>query len=68
MKLIPHSLLVAVMRRNEEKVKDYAERHQVPKWYTEAVDLVNDPEINAVYIATPPHMHLPLTKLAAAAG
>ncbi|WP_194974024.1 Gfo/Idh/MocA family protein [Aquiflexum lacus] len=68
MNLIPNSRLVAVMRRNEEKVKDYAKRHHVPKWYTSAEELVNDPEVNAIYIATPPHMHLPYTKLAAAVG
>ena len=65
---IAHSKLVAVMRRDEAKVKDYAQRHGVPKWYTSAEELVHDPEVNAVYIATPPHMHLPLTRLVAAAG
>lgn len=68
MKHIPHSKLVAVMRRDEAKVRDYALRHGVPKWYTSGEELVLDPEVNAVYIATPPHMHLPLTRLAAAAG
>lgn len=68
MQIIPNSRLVAVMRRSEEKVRDYALRHGVPKWYTDGEALVDDPEVNAVYIATPPHMHLPLTKIAAAAG
>ncbi|WP_372937472.1 Gfo/Idh/MocA family protein [Seonamhaeicola sp.] len=49
--------LVAVMRRNEEKAKDYAKRHQVKKYYTNANDLINDDEIDAVYIATPPDSH-----------
>jgi predicted dehydrogenase len=68
MNLIPNSKLGAVMRRNEAKVKDYAQRHGVPKWYTEAQSLVNDPEVNAIYIATPPNAHLELAKMAAAAG
>ncbi|RPA67994.1 gfo/Idh/MocA family oxidoreductase [Cyclobacteriaceae bacterium YHN15] len=68
MNIVPNSKLVAVMRRDEIKVKDYAERHDVPKWYTDAKDLVHDPEVNAIYIATPPHMHLPYTKLAASVG
>ncbi len=68
MKIIPNSRLVAVMRRSEEKVKDYAQRHNVPKWYTSAEKLINDPEVNAIYIATPPNVHLQLTKLAAKAG
>jgi predicted dehydrogenase len=66
--LVPNSKLVAVMRRDEDKVKDYAQRHRVSKWYTDAQALIEDPEINAVYIATPPHMHLPYTKLVAQAG
>ncbi|WP_339870014.1 Gfo/Idh/MocA family oxidoreductase [uncultured Algoriphagus sp.] len=68
MNLIPNSKIVAVMRRSEEKVKDYAKRHGVAKWYTSALDLINDPEVNAIYIATPPNAHLELAKLAAAAG
>lgn len=68
MNLIPHSKLVAVMRRDEAKVKDYAARHGVPKWYTSADALIHDPEVNAIYIATPPNAHLELTRLAAAAG
>lgn len=68
MQLIEHSELVAVMRRNEEKVKDYAKRHRVSKWYTDADALINDPEINAIYIATPPYAHEEYTQKAAAAG
>src|SRR5688572_22425115 len=51
------SALVAVMRRDEAKVKDYASRHQVPAWYTDAQVLINDPGINAIYVATPPSTH-----------
>ncbi len=52
-----HSELVAVMRRNPERVKDYAKRHNVPKWYTDAFELINDKNVDAVYIATPPDTH-----------
>lgn len=65
---IPHSKLVAVMRRDEAKVKDYADRHGVRKRYTSALDLIHDPEVNAIYIATPPNAHLELTRMAAEAG
>ncbi len=54
---VPNSSLVAVMRRNTTKAKDYARRHHVPKWYTDANQLINDPEVNAIYIATPPSSH-----------
>jgi predicted dehydrogenase len=51
------SELVAVMRRDSAKAKDYADRHKVPKWYDNADFLINDPDVNAVYVATPPGSH-----------
>ena len=49
--------LVAVMRRNAELAADYAKRHGVEKHYSCADALINDPDIDAVYIATPPDSH-----------
>jgi predicted dehydrogenase len=54
---VADSRLVAVMRRNAALAEDYALRHNVPKFYANADDLINDLEINAVYIATPPGSH-----------
>ena len=51
------SVLVAVMRRNAMLAEDYASRHNVPKFYSNADDLINDKEVNIVYIATPPDSH-----------
>jgi predicted dehydrogenase len=51
------SELVAVMRRDASKAEDYARRHGVEKWYSDAAELINDPEVNAVYVATPPSFH-----------
>lgn len=65
---IDHSQLVAVMRRNPEKAADYARRHGVPKWYTDAGQLINDPEVNAVYVATPPDTHATYAIAAMKAG
>lgn len=65
---IKNSSLVAVMRRDEAKVKDYATRHQIAKWYTDAHALINDAEVNAIYIATPPSSHKELALFAMAAG
>jgi predicted dehydrogenase len=62
-----NSELVAVMRRTSEKARDYARRHNVPKWYDDADSLINDPAVNAIYIATPPETHKKYTLLAAAA-
>src|SRR5688572_21156881 len=54
---IHHSKLVAVMRRDREKAKDFARRHQVSKYYDDADHLIADKDINAIYIATPPAFH-----------
>ena len=47
----------AVMRRDADKAADYAKRHGINKYYTDADALINDPEIDAIYIATPPDTH-----------
>jgi predicted dehydrogenase len=65
---VPDSKLIAVMRRNAEKAADYASRHNVPKWYTDAQELIDDPEINSIYIATPPSSHMDYALAALRAG
>jgi predicted dehydrogenase len=62
------SELVAVMRRNGKLAKDYAHRHQVPKWYDNANALIHDQDVDAVYVATPPSSHKEHTLAAARAG
>lgn len=62
------SELVAVMRRNAALAEDYARRHGVPRWYSNADQLIADPEVDAVYLATPPSSHLQYVLDAAAAG
>ena len=68
MNKVKHSKLVAVMRRNAVKAEDYARRHNVPRWYDDADKLINDPDVNAIYIATPPGSHEEFTLKAAKAG
>lgn len=63
-----HSHLVAVMRRNAALAEDYAKRHGVPKFYSDGEALINDPEVNAVYIATPPNTHASYAIAAMKAG
>lgn len=65
---IQHSKLVAVMRRDRSKAEDYARRHGVPRFYTDASELIEDPEVNAIYIATPPSLHEAYTLEALKAG
>ena len=66
--LIEGSSVVAVMSRSKEKAQSYAERYGIPRWYTDALSLVNDPEVNAVYIATPPSSHATYAIMAMKAG
>lgn len=54
---VDNSRLVAVMRRNAALAEDYAARHNVPRFYTDADKLINDREVNAIYVATPPGKH-----------
>lgn len=53
-----NSSIYAVMRRNLENAKISAEKLGAKKWYDNIDDLLADDEINAVYIATPPGLHL----------
>ncbi len=62
------SRLQAVMRRNAALAADYARRHGVPAWYDDAEKLIHDPDVDAVYIATPPGQHLAHALAVCAAG
>ena len=62
------SQLMAVMRRNTALAEDFARRHDVPRWYNSAIDLINDPNVDAVYIATPPLYHKDYARAVAEAG
>jgi len=62
------SRLVAVMRRDRAKAEDFARRHGADRAYDREEDLLADPDVDAVYIATPPFLHAPQTIRAARAG
>ncbi len=64
----PGSTVMAVMRRDPDKAHDFALRHNVPRWYTDVDALLADPEVDAVYIASPHHLHLAHVTRAAQAG
>lgn len=66
--LVDGSEVVAVMSRNAAKAQSYAERHGVKRWYTDAQQLLSDPEVNAVYIATPPSTHATYAIMAMKSG
>lgn len=64
----PEFELSAVCARSPGKAEDYARRHKVAKYYVDATTLINDPDIDAIYIATPPDSHLSLAMQVAKAG
>ena len=51
---VEHSSLMAVSRRDPDKLADYVKRHHIPLSFTNALDLIQSEKINAIYIATPP--------------
>jgi predicted dehydrogenase len=64
----PGSTLVAAMRRDAQKAHDFALRHGVPRWYAGIDALLADPEVDAVYVASPHYLHLAHVTRAARAG
>lgn len=66
--LIEDSEVVAVMSRDKDKAQSYSQRHNIKKYYTDPQALINDPEVNAIYIATPPSSHSTYAVMAMRAG
>ena len=62
------SAIEAVMSRDPAKARSYAERHNIKKWYTDAMDVIEDPNVDAIYIATPPSSHATYAVMAMKAG
>lgn len=60
--------MVAVMSRNGAKAKAYAQERNIPKWYDDAQELIDDEDVNAVYIATPPSSHATYAIMSMKAG
>ena len=62
------SSVVAVMSRTEVHARTYAVQHGIAKWYTDAQEMIDDPDVNAVYVATPPSSHATYAIMAMKAG
>jgi predicted dehydrogenase len=65
---LPNQKIVSAMRRDEEKLRRFAERYDVPHTTTDPAEVAHHPDVDIVYIATPPDVHLEYAKLVAAAG
>lgn len=66
--LVEGSKVVAVMSRERDRAESYARRNNIERFYTDALSLINDPQVNAVYIATPPSSHSTYAIMAMKAG
>jgi len=64
----PRSALVAVARAQADRAEAFAATIGARRWYASTAELVADADIDAVYIATPVHLHAAQTVAAAEAG
>jgi 1,5-anhydro-D-fructose reductase (1,5-anhydro-D-mannitol-forming) len=60
--------VVAVRSRDVDKARSFAARHGVPKAYSELEQVLADPAVDAVYLATPNSLHAEQALAALAAG
>ena len=62
------SAVVHVMRRDAGRARDFAQRHGIDRWSTDAQVVIDDPEVTAVYVATPTATHAEYAIAAAQSG
>jgi 1,5-anhydro-D-fructose reductase (1,5-anhydro-D-mannitol-forming) len=60
--------LVACASRTYDRAKEYAQAHGVERAYPTYQELLRDPGVDAVFVATPNHLHHSMVLAAAAAG
>ncbi len=65
---LPNCELVAVSRADFGKAESFAKEFGARKWYRDYAELIADDEIEAIYIATPVHLHAEQAIAAAEAG
>lgn len=65
---LENSEIIAVMSRTPARAKAFAEKYGIERWYSDAQNLVTDPDVDAVYIATPPSTHSTYAVMALNAG
>jgi predicted dehydrogenase len=64
----PNCELVAVSRARFELAESFAKEFSARRWYDTWEELISDEEVDAVYIATPVHLHAAQTIASARAG
>jgi 1,5-anhydro-D-fructose reductase (1,5-anhydro-D-mannitol-forming) len=68
LKTLKGSSWTALMRRNLDEGRRIARHFDVPNVYGQVSQILEDPRVNAVYIATPPSSHASLAIQALEAG
>jgi predicted dehydrogenase len=64
----PGSSLHAVARAHASLAADFARRHGARRWHADWRELLQDPDVDAVYVATPVSLHVEQAVAAADAG
>jgi predicted dehydrogenase len=65
---VPGTHVVANHSRSPDRARDFGERHDVPRQYTDIRELCCDQDVQIVLIGLPNHLHLDAVRAAAAAG
>ncbi len=65
---VPEAEIVAVASRTEDHVRAFAERHGIPKWFTDYHKLLDLPEVDVVVLGIPNYLHAEACIAAAQAG
>lgn len=65
---LPNSELISVSRARFDQAEQFANEFGARRWYADWKELVADEEIDAVYIATPVHLHVAQAIAAAKTG
>ena len=67
-RMLPQAEVVAAYSRNREAMDAFCKKWSIPKQYAELDDLLADPEIDIIYLATPHIVHFEHTRKALLAG
>ncbi len=49
--------VIAVMSREKERALEFSKKHQIPKAYSSLHEILEDPEVDIVYVGTPNALH-----------
>ena len=61
-KQMPEAEVHAVSCRTESRLKAICEKYKIPNWYTNVDDLMNDPEMDVIIVATGEDTHYSFTE------